>query len=151
MKTIAVLLLVVTTLVLSEGKETGSEIRVMLPSPTLMRCSADQLWQNEKPGLSRIYPVQVQLDHFDQNGCPQGIVALYDKTVPFAQIKMALDQRYAKWGTDDNDEIKVWRVEPERFAIQLATIDGNLQGSNLENERGMNQLIYLSFGVKLGK
>jgi hypothetical protein len=42
-------------------------------------------------------------------------------------IKSAIDQRYSKWASPDNNNadtpVKLWRAEPERFAIQLAVVE----------------------------
>jgi hypothetical protein len=143
MKAGAAFLILMTALVFCEPKKIGSEKHIVLPNSNLMRCATTHLWQDEKPGANSIYPVQVGIDHFDE-GCPQGIVALYDKAVSLNDIKAALDQRYGKWGRADNGRMKLWRVEPERFAIQLTTIDDSLREVS---EPGMKQVIYLAFSL----
>jgi hypothetical protein len=142
MKAGAAFLILITVLVFCEPK--NSEKRIVLPNSNLMRCATTHLWQDEKPGANSIYPVQVGIDHFDNQGCPQGIVALYEKTVSLNDIKAALDQRYGKWGGTDNGRIMLWRVEPEKFAIQLTTIDDSLREAR---EPGMKQVIYLAFSL----
>ena len=87
------------------------------------------------------------VDHFDKDGCPQGIVALYDKTIPEDEIRAAIDQRYGKWVKVATGQVKVWRVEDARFAIQLATIAGSLAQPGCGEDKGMKQIIYLSFDV----
>jgi hypothetical protein len=144
MKAGAAFLIVMTALVFCEPKKLGSEKHIALPNPSIMRCATTHLWQDEKLGTNPIYPAQVSIDHFDSQGCPQGIVALYDKAVSVEEIKVALDQRYGKWGRADNGRIKLWRVEPEKFAIQLATIDDSLKEAS---EPGMKQVIYLAFSL----
>ena len=121
----------------------------MLPSPNLMRCAATQLWQDEKVGAGTVYPVQVTMDHFDKSGCPQGMVAMYDKTVSVEDIKAALDRRYGKGAIWDNSShrVKLWRVESDKFAIQLATIDDSLKETGTRGEKGMKSVIYLSFSL----
>jgi hypothetical protein len=127
--------------------ETGGQI--VLPSPNLMRCATTQMWQDERRGAGTVYPVQVAMDHFDKAGCPQGVVAMYDKTVSVDDLRTALDRRYGKWARADNNtlSVKLWRVEPEKFAIQLATIDDSLKETGTRGEKGMKSVIYLSFSL----
>lgn len=42
--------------------------------------------------------------------------------VPLDNIKAAIDERYGKWAVPEflNSPLKLWRVEPEKFAIQLS-------------------------------
>lgn len=82
------------------------------------------------------------VDHFDKDGCPQGLLALYNKSTSEDEIRAAIDQRYGKW-TKVNGAVKVWRVEDERFAIQLATVTDKKKKCIPQEE--MRQLIYLSF------
>lgn len=147
MKVITAFLVFIALLSFSKQMSADNEANIMLPNPKLLNCATDHLWQSEQAAIKPIYPSQMHLDHFDQRGCPQGIVALYDKAVPFAQIKDALDQRYGKWSKSDAEKIKLWRVEPEKFAIQLAAIDDSEKGNEFEIEKGMKQVIYLSFRI----
>jgi hypothetical protein len=64
----------------------------------------------------------------------QGVIATYDKSVSIDDIKMSIDERYGKWALVSNgtEPVKLWRVEPEKFAIQLAV-----------HEDGVKQVIYL--------
>jgi hypothetical protein len=144
MKASAALLITMTALVFCQPKRPGSGKQIMLPSSSLMSCAATHLWQDAKAGTDSIYPVQVVMDHFDHEGCPQGIVALYGKTVSEEEIKTALDRRYSKWATP---LAKLWRVEPEKFVIQLATINDSLKEEGVTGEKGMKQVIYLAFPV----
>lgn len=54
-------------------------------------------------------------------------------------VKAAIDERYGKWANASNSTapVKLWRVEPEKLAIQLAV-----------NDDGMVQLIYLIFDAR---
>jgi hypothetical protein len=72
-------------------------------------------------------------------------VAIYDKTVSVDEIRASLDRRYGRWALDGNrtSAVKLWRVESEKFAIQLATV-----GDKMEEMEGMKQIIYLSFPSK---
>lgn len=85
------------------------------------------------------------VDHFDKDGCPQGLLALYDKSTSEDEIRAAINQRYGKWVKVAGTVADVWRVEDERFAIQLATIKGKKNKCMAEEE--MRQVIYLSFDV----
>ena len=147
MKAITALLFLITiSMFCGQGNgKTGSPIA--LPSPNLMRCTVAPLWQDEKLGAGTVYPVHLTMDHFDKAGCPQGIVAMYDKTVSFDDVRATLDRHYGKWARAENGtpSLKIWRVESEKFAIQLATIDDSLKETGTVGENGMKQLIYLSF------
>ncbi len=127
------------------GQKGDTSTQIMLPSPGLIRCDAAQLWQYEKAGAGAVYPAQVAMDHFDKSGCPQGMIALYDKTVSVEDIKAGLDRHYGKWAINSTHRGKLWRVESEKVAIQLATIDDSLKETGTMGEKGMKQVIYLSF------
>lgn len=110
---------------------------IVLPSSSPMKaCSSSrvQLWQDAPADTNAVYPAQVSFDHFINGSCPRGILALYDKSVSLDEIKAALDLRYSKWAQAGNSNIKLWRVESEKFAIQLATV-----------EDGVKQVIYIAF------
>jgi hypothetical protein len=153
------------------GDENGS--RIVLPNSKLLGCrSSDcfQLWQDNP--ANAIYPRQVIIDIFGNDSCPRGILALYEKSVSTDEIKAALDQRYGKWALADTATlpVKLWRVEPEKFAIQLAithdrtkevkrdeayafALSQAIERTERSNvaEGGMKQVIYLAFaGEKCG-
>jgi hypothetical protein len=123
------------------------------------------LWQDETLGSTTVYPVQLLFDHVDARGCPQGIVALYDKTVSLEDIQAALNDDYGRWAKANNAglPVKLWRVESEKFAIQLAivgehgnerprvrqTVEGRSKQTAIA-EAGMKEVIYLSFAVSEG-
>jgi len=50
------------------------------------------------------------------------MTALYDRSLPLDDVRAAIDERYGKWAIPEfaNSSIKIWRVEPEKFAIQLS-------------------------------
>src|SRR5882672_1927321 len=131
MKKILVLMVsaIVTTGVISRGRakyENGS--RIVLPKSKLLGCRSSgcfQLWQDNPAQANAIYPRQVTIDIFGNDKCPRGILALYEKSVSTDEIKAALDQSYGKWALADfaTSPVKLWRVEPEKFAIQLAITD----------------------------
>jgi hypothetical protein len=114
----------------------------------------------------------VIIDIFGDGGCPRGIVAVYDKSVSMDDLKTSIDERYGKWGRADNATlpVKLWRVEPQKFAIQLAVTNEGTEGITPDQalaqavgqalghgdrtnmaEAGMKQVIYLAFaGAKCG-
>jgi hypothetical protein len=122
---------------------------IVLPNPNLMRCSAAELWRGNGSGTEAVYPVNLIMDHFSKEGCPQGIIALYDRTISQNDVRTALDQLYGKWAvTVDTRRLNVWRVEPEKFAIQLATIRDSIKEQGGPGEKGMKQVIYLAFPAR---
>lgn len=134
-----------SAIVFGQGKNESGKV-IMLPNERLMRCESARLWQND--GVAgTVYPLQVSLDHFDKKGCPHGLVALYEKTIPWSDLKEALDRRYGKWSKADNGKTKLYRVESEGFAIQVTTIGESLKETGTVDEKGMKQVIYLSFDL----
>lgn len=142
---------------------------VVLPSAELIGCSSSrcsQLWQEDSsPRANAIYPKQVSIDI--RNSCPAGIVARYDGNVPIEEIKAAIDKHYGKWAEAKNEAatvpVKLWRVEPEKFAIQLVTVDKDMEGMTLgqalaqplgqqkeknSKEEVAKRVIYLAFPEK---
>jgi hypothetical protein len=77
------------------------------------------------------------------------MMVLYDKTIPADDIKAAIDERYGEWALPSNRDasvpVKLWRVEPEKFAIQLSVADKKDEKRNVA-EAGTNLAIYLAFG-----
>src|ERR1700747_1245312 len=107
---IAWVLVAAGSIVLGEGK--AASRRIVLPNPDLIKCDASHLWQGNTAEANVVYPVQVSVDHFDKSGCPLGLIAIYDRNVPFADIQAELDRRYGKWSKSDSDKIRLYRVEP---------------------------------------
>ena len=134
------------------------EKHVVLPNPRLVRhCSSicTHFWDGDSWGTNDIYPLQLAID-IAGHGCPRGVVALYDNSVSLADIKGALDQRYEKWANPENSRlrVKIWRVEPENVAVQLAEIESEndlpiSSGTSTTSDdgrnpkKGLKQLIYL--------
>jgi hypothetical protein len=120
----------------AEGPK-GAAVSVALPNPALVGCrspNCSTLWYGADPGDNAAYPRQVTLDV--EGGAVSGIVAVYDASVVSLQgISTALDDLYAPWAWEKNDgPVKLWRVEPERLAVQLTTGEG-----------GTTRLVYLAF------
>ncbi|MGB2590645.1 MAG: hypothetical protein WA530_01740 [Candidatus Acidiferrum sp.] len=145
--------------------------QIVLPESDLIGCSSSscsQLWQSMPSSSNAIYPRKLIIEMSSDGGCPRGIVALYDKSVASDEIKAALDQRYGKWAQAGNATlpVKLWRVEPKKLAIQLASLDEEMEGMTLgqalarplgqEEKRDgkdekIKQVIYLAFvGAKCG-
>ncbi|HTW23609.1 MAG TPA: hypothetical protein VMD78_08420 [Candidatus Baltobacteraceae bacterium] len=123
--------------------------RVVLPNPGLLRCSSadcSQLWPaNMDP--KAIFPKQVTLD--TDRGCVYGMTVLYDKSVPFGLIRAALDDRYQQWSVKDvgSSVLRVWRVEPQKFSIQLAVADKADERKHWA-EAGTKQVVFIAFKGK---
>jgi hypothetical protein len=102
------------------------------------------LWP-EKPEANAVFPKQLLID-MNQN-CLYGMTALYDKSIPVEDVQSAIDERYAKWANPDfvNLPLKIWRVESEKFAIQLSVADRKDEKRN-GTEAGTKQVIYIAFG-----
>lgn len=111
--------------------------RIVLPKYRVAECSSPRcavVWPDKPSGASAIYPQQVIIDF--ENTSVRGMTVLYDKSVPIDEIGSTIDGRYGKWAlaTNATSPVKLWRVEPEKFAIQLGTEDN-----------GMKHVIYLTF------
>ena|SRR5256885_7243283 len=110
---------------------------IVLPNSKLVGCKASgcsQVWQDIETSTTVIYPNKISIDI--ENGAVLGITALYDKSISVADLKASIDGHFGKSTyVIDNETapVKVWRVEPQRISIQLATEDD-----------GTKSVIYLS-------
>lgn len=144
---------------------------IVLPNPRLLRCRASecsQLWPNGA-STDAIYPRQIVVDIFGDNPCPLGLEAIYEKSVSKDDLKVAIDKEYGQWGQPGNasSPAKLWRVEPEQFAIQLAVTEDRTKKATREErsgeaiaravdprkrsniaEGGLAQVIYIAFTNK---
>src|SRR5260370_21560615 len=79
--------------------------------------------------------------------CLYGMTALYDKSIPLSDVKAAIDGPYGKWALPSNDDaavsLKLWRVEPEKFAIQLSIADKKDAKRNI-TEAGAKRTTYIA-------
>jgi len=75
------------------------------------------------------------------------MTAVYDKEISADDLKKAIDERYEKWAVPgfEKSQLKLWRVEPEKFSIQLSVSDKNDEKKRFR-EAGTKQLIYITFG-----
>jgi hypothetical protein len=92
-----------------------------------------------------VFPKQLIVDV--NQGCLYGVRVLYDKSIPFQDVKTTIDEHYKKWALDFNEKqeapVKVWRVEPDRFLIQLSQANKDDEERNII-EAGTKEVIYLS-------
>ena len=144
-----VLAAVVLMLGLAYGQTTEEKAsRIVLPNPKLLRCKSSdcsQVWLEKSAETNAVYPKQVTLDM--NQSCLYGVTALFDRSIPFDDIKAAIDERYGKWAVPEfaNSPLKLWRVEPERFAIQLSVASKKDEKRNMA-DAGTRQAVYLAFG-----
>ena len=124
--------------------------RLVLPNAKLLRCKSSdcfQLWLEKSTEANAVFPKQVIID-MNQN-CLYGMTALYDKSISVEDVRAAIDERYGKWALPSNDDaavpVKLWRVEPEKFAIQLSVGDKKTEKMNIA-DAGTKQAIYVAFG-----
>lgn len=124
--------------------------RLMLPNPKLLRCKPSDcspLWLEGSAGANAIFPKQFTIDM--NQSCLYGMTVVYDKVVPVDEVRAAIDERYGKWALQANEDaavpVKLWRVEPEKFAIQLSIVDKKDEKRNVA-EAGTKQAIYIAFG-----
>lgn len=178
MKSILVTILVVmaTMGATSSGQiDHKSGIDLVLPNPQLLRCKSSacsQLWEDKPAKVDAIYPRQLMVDIFGDGKCPRGIPALYEKSVAIEQLEASINSRYGKWALADNatSPVKLWRVESEKFVIQLAVTAGRSVSLTKDQARvdaigrglgygdrsdvtepGMKQVIYMAVtGTKCG-
>jgi hypothetical protein len=131
---------VIFTIILSlggAGAKNAAGPNVVLPNSKLIGCKASdcsQLWQDMPTDAGAIYPHNISIDI--ENGAVLGIVAHYDKSVSMSDVKATIDDHYGKSTyvvDNETSPVKVWRVESEKIAIQLAAEDD-----------GMKQVIYLT-------
>jgi len=114
--------------------QAGDARKIVLPNPQLIHCRAancSQLWKQETGDVGAVYPAQVLTDLV--NGEVVGLTAVYDKSVSTKELQEVINKRYGKWVLHGID---VWRVEPERIAIQIAN-----------GEDGAKEVIYLKLGT----
>jgi hypothetical protein len=140
----AVFLVLAPTYSQTALKETRS--RIILPNPDLLRCKSlacSQTWLEKSEQPNAVFPKQVIIDM--NQDCLYGFTALYDSSIPLDEIRNALDDRYGKWAVSLANPLNVWRIEPDKFAIQLSVADKNDQKRHIA-EAGTKQVIYIAFG-----
>ena len=116
---------------------------IVLPSTNLIGCKTSgcsQVWQVETADSHALYPENISID-IDNEGV-LGIVARYGKSASIDDIRSSITKRYGKFvfPKDSAGPASLWRVEPEKIAIQLS-----------EHDDGTKQVIYLSVRAWLGR
>lgn len=142
------------TLALANPQTAQEEKRkqLLLPHPKLLRCkSADcfQLWSESPTETNAVFPKQLIIDM--NQDCLYGMTALYDKSIRLEDVKAAIDERYGKWALAQfvNSPMKLWRVEPEKFAISLS-VAGKKDEKMKIGEAGTKRAIYITFSGASG-
>ncbi|MGA8072915.1 MAG: hypothetical protein WB995_05525, partial [Candidatus Acidiferrales bacterium] len=140
----AVVLMLGVAYAQTASEESGS--RIVLPNSKLLRCKSSdcsQLWLEKSAETNAVYPKQVIIDM--NQSCLYGMTALFDKSIPLEDIKAAIDERYGKWAVPEfvNSPLRIWRVEPEMFAIQLSVADKKDEKRNTA-DAGTREAIYLA-------
>jgi hypothetical protein len=148
-KVIAAVVLMVGLANCQTAKEENRS-HLVLPNPKLLRCSSSDcflLWLEKPVEANAVFPKQTIIDM--NKNCLYGMTVVYDKSVPLADVKAAIDERYGKWAYPKNDDaampVRLWRVEPEKFAIQLRVADKKDEKMHTA-EAGTKLAIYIAFG-----
>jgi hypothetical protein len=116
-----------------------TNIHIVLPNPKLLGCESvtcSQLWLNNDAVPGAKYPKQLRIDSSDgsttttpngslfefPNGVPYGLTAVYDKSVTIDDLEASINEHYSKWVYGKPaPTLKLWRIEPEKFVIQLSS------------------------------
>jgi hypothetical protein len=143
------------TLASCVGVAARTNVHVVLPNPKLLGCGSlacAQLWLINEPVPDAKYPKQLRIDFSDgstittpngslfefPNGVPYGLTAVYDKSVTIEAVEASINEHYAKWTySDPTPNLKLWRVESEKFVIQLTS-----------RKKDGPQVIYLPIAMK---
>lgn len=122
-----------------------THVHVVLPNPKLLGCESltcSQLWLNNDAVPDAKYPKQLRIDFSDgstittpngslfefPNGVPYGLTAIYDKSVTIEDVEASINEHYSKWVYGNpTPTLKLWRIEPEKFVIQLSSHKSGLQ------------------------
>ena len=75
------------------------------------------------------------------------MTVLFDKSIPLDGVRAAINERYEKWALAEFSDlpVKLWRVEPEKFAIQLTVAEKKDEKMHIA-DAGTKRVIYLAFG-----
>jgi hypothetical protein len=138
---IAVVVLILGLAHCQSAKEENGSSRFVLPNPKLLRCKSSdcfQLWSEKSVEANAVFPKQVIIDM--NQSCIYGMTVSWDKSISIDDVKAAIDERYGKWalGQFANSTMKLGRVEPEKFAIQLSVADKKDEKMNVA-EAGTKQ------------
>jgi hypothetical protein len=148
MKKLIIAIVLMLGLAHSQTAKEEKSSHLVLPNSELLRCASSdcfRLWSGKSVEANPVFPKQLIIDM--NQSCLYGMTALYDKSVAVDDVKAAIDERYEKWALADfaNSPVKLWRVEPEKFAIQLSVAGKEDEKRNIA-EAGTKKAIYISFG-----
>lgn len=105
----------------------SSDMVVILPNPHIIghkvrslngsQLMLEKNFEDEKV----IYPRQLIID-ITNNGTVTAIKASYDNLTSFKMIEDEINKNYRKWLLKEflNTDMRLWRVEPYKFAISLS-------------------------------
>ncbi len=130
----------------------GSKPNIVLPNPKLLTCKfsdCSQLWLDKVAAANATFPKQLIID--SNQRCIYGMTALYEKSISLEELEAAIDQQYGKWAVPgfEKSSIRLWRVEPEKFAIQLSVADKKDEKRQFA-EAGTKLAIFITFGGQAG-
>ncbi len=145
-KLLAVMLLVFSSPIFHVAKE--NKATIILPNPRLLTCRSEgcsPLWSEKSANANALFPQQLIIDA--DRGCPYGMRASYEKSVSIDDLAASIDVDYAKWAVPafEKGPLRLWRVEPEKFAIQLVALDKKDEKRGFA-EAGTKQLTLIAFG-----
>jgi len=152
MKRVIATAILLLGLAYSPTAKEGNRSHLVLPNSKLLRCGSSDcftLWSDGSTEANAVFPKRVIIDM--NQSCLYGMTALYDKSIPVKDVKAAVDEQYGKWALPDNNAaavpVNLWRVEAEKFALQLGVADKKDEERNMA-EAGTKQVIYVAFGGK---
>ena len=134
--------------------QSASEERkvIILPNPKMLGCKladCSPLWLDKVAAANAVFPKQLIID--SNQRCVPGMTALYEKEVSFDDLKAAIDEHWGKFAVPgfEKSSIRLWRVAPDKFAIQLSVADKkNKKMSGVDP--GTKQVIFLAFSGQPG-
>ena len=106
---------------------------IVLPDPIIFQkvvLDCIPLLNKNSVNKAFIYPKQITYDIVKRK--ITGIIAIYDKSVGFDNVENVINKDYEKWRIKSLDskevDVRVWRVKPSGFVIQLGKDDdGDVQ------------------------
>lgn len=145
MKTLLAAIVLVISFPICQMAQEG-KTGIVLPNPKLLTCrgaDCSQLWQKQSAD-GAVFPKQLSIDM--EQGCVYGMTARYDRSVSVEELTATIDEQYGKWTVPhfDKGPHRLWRVEPEKFAIQLVVLDKRDEKRGVE--AGTKELILIAFG-----
>ena len=146
MKTLLTAVAFVLSLPILQAAQDGKPA-IVLPNPKLLTCKGADcpgLWSKESEH-NTVFPKQLSID--TEQGCIYGMTARYDKSLSVEDLAASIDEHYGKWTVPhfEKGPLRLWRVEPEKFAIQLAVLDKKDEKSGVAGA-GTKQVIFVAFG-----